>query len=117
MAAAAGRSLQETVDDIVGYRRRTRKLVRALAAITVIAVLGILASGYLYVRLHDSEIGNCQDGNVTKAQQRQLWNDVISLASRGRAPDARGKRIDAGIEHDVNVTYAPANCDGRYPFF
>jgi hypothetical protein len=119
MPETAAHSLQRTVDEITGYRKRTRKLVGGLIAVTVTAVLLGLASGYLYIRQHDSNVNNCVAGNLTRVQQEQLWDTLFALAAKGSPgpPSAQSRKLTSVFLHDVTTTYAPVNCSTRYPFW
>lgn len=119
MPDAAAHKLQETVDEIVGYRRRTRKLVFGLIAVTVASILAAAFAAYLFVRLHDSDIGNCVAGNQVRAQQEQLWDTLFVLAAKNTSgpPSAQSRKLTAEFLHDVKTTYAPVDCSVRYPFW
>lgn len=119
MPDAAAHKLQETVDEIVGYRKRTRKLVVGLVAVTVASLLAAGFAAYLFVRLHDSDIGNCFASNQVRAQQKQLWDTLFALAAKNSSgpPSAQSERLTAEFLHDVATTYAPVDCIVRYPFW
>jgi uncharacterized membrane protein len=120
MPEAAAHRLQEIVDQITGYRQRTRKLVIGLVAVTAVSVLLAGAAVYLFIRQHDSQIDTCNAGNQVRAQQEQLWETLFALsaeANRGKPPDAQGQKLTAEFLHDVKVTYAPVDCAQRYPFW
>lgn len=120
MSEAAAHSLQKTVDEITGYRKRTRKLVRGLIAVTAVSVLLAAAAAYLYIRQHDSNVNNCLAGNQTRIQQEQLWNTLFALASKntgGTPPTAKTVQLTQEFLHDVKKTYAPVDCSARYPFW
>lgn len=116
MAEAASHKLQETVDEITGYRKRTRKLVIGLITVTVLSVLAAAASVYLFIRQHDSDVGNCTAGNTTRVQQAQLWHDVISLAV-GPHPVPLALAFEQKTDQDVAQTYAQVDCSVRFPLF
>lgn len=122
MPDAAAHKLQETVDEIVGYRKRTRKLVRGLLAVTVVSIAVAALAVYLFFRVHDSDIGNCLAGNQTRAQQEQLWDDLFTLSAENdntahqKVPASTAKFL-AEFLHDVKTTYAPVDCAVRYPFW
>lgn len=119
MPDAAAHQLQKTVDEITGYRKRTRKLVIGLAAVTVIAVLVAVAAGYLFIRLHDSQVGNCVVGNQTRGQELQLWDTLFALSERAAAskPSAKTVALTNEFLRDVKTTYAPIDCSTRFPFW
>jgi hypothetical protein len=119
MPEDAAHSLQRTVDGITGYRRRTRKLVGWLAAVTAASLLVAGFACFLYIRLHDSNVGNCAAGNVTRAQQKQLWGTLFTLASENTSspPSAQSRKLTAEFLGDVKATYAPVDCSSRYPFW
>jgi hypothetical protein len=120
MSEAASHNLQRTVDEITGYRKRTRKLVIGLIAVTVVAVVLAVAAVYLYIRQHDSNVGNCVAGNQTRIQQEQLWNTLFTLASKntsGTPPTAKTVQLTKEFLGDVKKTYAPVDCGARYPFW
>jgi hypothetical protein len=119
MPEDAAHNLQRTVDEITGYRKRTRKLVTGLIAVTVVALLVAAGAGYLYVQLHDSQVNNCVIGNQTRAQQEQLWETLFALASKGSTspPSAQNLKLTAEFLGDVKSTYAPVDCTKRYPFW
>lgn len=119
MAEAASHKLQETVDEITGYRKRTGRLVRGLMAVTVVSVLLAAAAVYLFVRLHDSDLGNCTAGNQVRAQQQQLWYDLFTLSAQdgNSRPTAKTRQLTSEFLGDVRMTYQPVNCTTRYPFF
>lgn len=112
----AAHSLQRTVDEITGYGRRTRKLVIRAAAVAV--VLFILF-GFLYFRLHQSQLDNCAAGNQTRMKQEQLWNTVFTLSAQSSSTPqtAQTRKLTAVFLHAVQVTYAPVNCAARYPLW
>lgn len=116
MSEAAAHNLQRTVDEITGYRARTRKLVISLIAVTAVAVLVAAGCAYLFFRLHDSQLGNCAAGNMTRAQQGKLWFTFISVVA-GAHPTLVVRRAEDLILGDVTVTYAPVNCAARYPLW
>ena len=119
MAEAASHKLQQTVDEITGYRKRTRKLVNGLIVVTAASVLLAAAAVYLFIRQHDSDLGNCTAANVTRAQQEQLWNDLFTLSAQAATtrPTARTRKLTSEFLGDVRVTYRPVDCTTRYPFF
>jgi hypothetical protein len=116
MPEAAAHALQRTVDEITGYRKRTRKLVAGLIAVTVIAVLVAVGCGWLFIRQHDSQVGNCADNNQTRAQQKGLWIDFISIIAPPH-PTAAVRKAEDLILRDVTATYTPVDCSGRYPLW
>jgi hypothetical protein len=109
---AAAHKLQDVVDDITGYKRRTRWWRWGTALVAVAAVL-------LYVRVHQSQIDNCVAGNQTKVQQAQLWDTLFDLAAKGSTgpPSAQTQKLTAEFLGDVKATYAPVDCAARYPFW
>lgn len=119
MPSDAASSLQRTVDEITGYSRRTRKLVRGLAAVAAVSVILLAVAGFLYYQLHGSQVSNCVAGNQTRAQQEQLWDTLFTLAARNTTspPTAQSLKLTAEFLHDVKATYAPVDCAGRYPFW
>jgi hypothetical protein len=119
MPDAAAHKLQETVDQITWYRRRTRKLVVGLIAVTAVSILVAALAVYLFFRVHDSDVGNCAAGNQTRAQQLQLWNDLFVLSAEDATarPTAKTQRLVGEFLGDVKKTYAPVDCSKRYPFW
>lgn len=119
MPDAAAHKLQETVDQITGYRKRTRKLVIGLTAVTTVSILVAVLAGYLFIRLHDSDVGNCLASNQTRAQQQQLWNDLFALSAKNATvkPTAKTVQLTNEFLGDVRRTYAPVDCSVRYPFW
>lgn len=119
MSEATSHSLQQTVDEITGYRRRTRKLVGGLVAVTAVSILVAAFACYLYIRLHDSNVNNCVAGNQTRAQQVQLWNTLFTLAAKNSSspPTAQSRELTSEFLHAVKVTFTPVNCSTRYPFW
>lgn len=113
MPEAAAHNLQKTVDEITGYSRRTRKLVIRAA---VVAIILFILSGFLYVRVHQSQIDNCTASNQTRMQSQQLWNTFITVVA-GNHPSLVVSQAEAKILGDVAATYAPVNCAARYPFW
>lgn len=122
MPDATAHKLQETVDEIVGYRKRTRKLVRGMLAVTVVSITVAALAVYLFFRVHDSDIGNCLAGNQTRGQQELLWENLFALsaannaASHQKPPPSTAKFL-AEFLHDVKTTYAQVDCSTRYPFW
>jgi hypothetical protein len=108
--------LRKTVDKITGYRERTRKLVIGIAVVAVAAVLVAAGCGYLFLRLHDSQVNNCVAGNMTRAQQGQLWVTFIDVVA-GSHPTLVVRRAEDLILRDVAATYAPVDCSDRYPLW
>jgi hypothetical protein len=119
MPEQAAHKLQETVDQITGYSRRTRRLVRGLVAVTVACVVLVVFVAFLYVRLHENQVSNCQAGNQAKVQQVRFWGEVLSLSARSSKtpPTPQEESTLKVVLHDVAVTYAPADCAARYPFW
>jgi hypothetical protein len=119
MPEAAAHKLQETVDEITGYSERTRKLVWGLSAVTAACVLLVVLVALLYIRQHQNQLSNCQSGNQTKAQQAKFWGEVLDLSVKNSKapPTPQEQRVLAVFLHDVAVTYAPLDCDARYPFW
>lgn len=116
MPEDAAHNLVKTVDEITGYGRRTRALVIRAA---VVAVVLFTLSGFLYVQVHDSQLNNCNAGNVSRTQQKQLWETLFALASKGSAspPSAESRKLTAEFLGDVKATYVPVDCAARYPFW
>jgi hypothetical protein len=119
MPEDAAHNLQRTVDEITGYRKRTRKMVIGLIAVTAVSLLVAAFAVYLYIRLHDSQVGNCIAGNQTRVEQEQLWDTLFALAAKNdsRSQTAQSRKLTAVFLHDVQVTYAPVDCTARYPFW
>lgn len=119
MPDAAAHKLQETVDQITGYRKRTRKLVVGLIAVTAVSIAVAALAVYLFFRVHDSDIGNCLASNQTRAQQLQLWNDLFTLSAKNATskPTAKTEQLAREFLGDVRRTYAPVDCSVRYPFW
>ena len=116
MSEGAAHALQRTVDEITGYRKRTGKLVKGLIAVTVVSILVAALAVYLFFRVHDSDIGNCTAGNQARAQQEQLWQDVLGLAV-GPHPTAAGLEFEGKTLADVREAFAAADCSARYPLW
>lgn len=108
--------LRKTVDEITGYRKRTRKLVIGLVVVTAVSVAVACGCGYLFFRLHDSQVGNCVSGNMTRAQQGQLWVTFIGVVA-GSHPTLVVRKAETLILRDVAATYAPVDCSDRYPLW
>lgn len=119
MPEEAAHALQRTVDEITGYRKRTRKLVAGLTAVTAVSIAVAALAVYLFFRVHDSDIGNCLAGNQTREQQLQLWNDLFALSAKSTAsrPTAKTEQLTREFLGDVRKTYAPVSCSVRYPFW
>ncbi len=119
MPDAAAHKLQETVDQITGYRKRTRKLVIGLTAVTAVSIAVAALAVYLFFRVHDSDIGNCLASNQTRAQQLQLWNDLFALSAKNPAskPTAKTEQLSREFLADVKRTYTPVDCTARFPFW
>jgi hypothetical protein len=116
MPEAAAHKLQETVDEITGYGRRTRKLVWGLVSITFASVLLVVGTGYLFIRVHDSQLDSCTASNQSRAQQEQLWTTFLAIAAGPHpAPSVLPKLHE--LQHAVSATYTPVNCQARYPLW
>ena len=123
MPDEAAHKLQETVDEIVGYSRRTRVLVeriRRLArwqiVLTVACLLVAAGAGYLYVRLHDDQVGNCQAANQSRMQQEKLWDTFLTLAA-GPHPTPVVRAAELKLLNQGKETYVQVDCNARYPFW
>lgn len=116
MSEGAAHALQRTVDEITGYRKRTGKLVKGLIAVTVVSILVAALAVYLFFRVHDSDVGNCAASNQVRAQQLQLWQNVLSLAV-GPHPTAAGLGFEGKTMADVREAFAPVDCSARYPLW
>lgn len=119
MPDAAAHKLQETVDQITGYRKRTRKLVTGLIAVTAVSIAVAALAVYLFFRLHASQVDNCTAANQTRVQQEQLWDTVLALSAKNPAnkPTAKTEQLSREFQGVVKKTYAPVDCSARYPLW
>jgi hypothetical protein len=121
MPEEAAHELQRTVDEIVGYSRRTRKLVanirKLVIALAVEAVLGVAVTVIVIIllisyrdqgtalrqqtftvqqqatALHKSQLANCALSNETKAKELTLWHDLFTLSAQNN--NASGQKVPA----------------------
>jgi hypothetical protein len=55
-----------------------------------------------------SQIALCQAGNVSRAQQIDLWEFVIRIS--GPSKTAAGRRVTAQFEQHLHAVFAPRDC-------
>jgi hypothetical protein len=100
-------ALQQTVDDMTGYSRRTRKLIWGLVVsialdVALTVVLGLTAfqahdaassntqlvqkvnaqQATLHVQqvaLHAAQLSACANGNVFRVNQTTIWHDFVRI--------------------------------------
>jgi type II secretory pathway pseudopilin PulG len=137
MPDAAMHKLQQTVDEIVGYRRRTRKLVVGLLAVTAVSLALAVVVSILYVSsldqaaalrtqtaalrtqtaaLHSAQLANCAVSNGIKAKETALWHTLFTLSELDATskPSAKTLRLTALFLHDVDTTFPQLNCAKAY---
>jgi hypothetical protein len=121
MPEEAAHQLQQTVDEIVGYSRRTRALVANIRrlviglaveavlclAVTVIVIILLIsyrdqgtalrnqtaALQQQAAALHKSQLANCALSNETKAKELTLWHDLFTLSAQNN--NASGQKVPA----------------------
>jgi len=99
------------------YGHRNRAMIWTLAAcvvalltagIVIVAVQASRASD-LARQVHATQISNCQQGNVTRAQQIQIWDYVLAVPP-STPPNAQQKKIRADFKTFVHRVFAPRDC-------
>lgn len=100
--------------------RPTKRLVRWLTALCVLLVLVAAALGYfayanheLSTRLQKDSVQSCEQGNVQRANQTQIWDGFITILLKGNtnpADAAKGK----AFEEFVGQVDSPRNCQQVY---
>lgn len=109
-------ALQQTVDDMTGYSRRTRKIIWGLAVsialdVVLTVVLGLTAfqahdaassntqlvqkvnaqQAALHmqqVALHAAQLSACANGNVFRVNQTTIWRDFIGIVAKPAAGES-----------------------------
>ena len=141
MSAVTPKSaLQQTVDEITGYSRRTRKLMWALAGslvldITLTVVLSIVAFQAhgtastnaelvqeLHMQqsaLHAAQLEACAGGNTFRADQDVIWGRFIGIlttptATSTKAEVAKADKIAAQFLAYISQVNHPVNCAELY---
>lgn len=133
MPEAAEHELQKMVDEIVGYRKRTRWLRWGTAALAVVSmVLGITVA-ILFAgqdsqtatlrqqttALHQDQLANCANANGIRSRERALWNTLFELSAPANTgqppPSAKVAALQREFLHDVDVTFATVNCAKAFP--
>ncbi|HEY2088201.1 MAG TPA: hypothetical protein VGH54_19565 [Mycobacterium sp.] len=128
MPEAAEHKLQGMVDEIVGYRQRTRwwrwgTAVLAVVSLALGITVGILVIGYgnqaaalsrQTDALHSSQLANCTVSNRAKTEAEGLWLTFIGLLA-GPHPSAAVKTAEARFIADVHRTYVLVDCPRAYP--
>ena len=99
------------------YGRRNRHLIWVLAAAVVllltagIVVNAVRASNAsdLARQVHATQVSTCQQGNVTRLQQLQIWDYVLAVPPT-KPPTAREKAVRADFKGFVHRVFAPRDC-------
>jgi len=91
--------------------QRGKKYFRILIVSFVLDVLFTVAIGYGAVHLHtvtqQAAIATCESGNVARANNRQLWDYVISLNG-----DVKPSQALLRFETYLDKATAPRDCSG-----
>jgi hypothetical protein len=133
--AAVDKGSQQRDASLKTYGRRNRLFIVADVVMTVVATVAVgisvhassqashaaasaAAAAAATSAVHASNISACQAGNVTRAQQAQLWAYVISLVKP--PPDAtplerrQARRVKGGLQAHVRNSTSPRNCAALY---
>jgi hypothetical protein len=124
---ATGHELTVMVDEIVGYKKRTRWLRWGTLGLAVVALALAIFVGIQNnaIRdqadaLHSAQLANCAVSNGIKAKELTLWHNLFALsaannaASHQKVPPSTAKFL-AEFLHDVAVTFQPLDCAKAYP--
>ena len=99
------------------YGHRNRAMIWALAvAVVLILAAGIVVNGVqasnasdLARQVHATQVSTCQQGNVTRQQQIQIWDYVLAVPP-ATPPTAREKKIRADFQAYVHRVFAARDC-------
>jgi hypothetical protein len=116
LAALAGvvKELQATRDEIVRlrtYGRRNRTFIVFDIVLTVL--LTVLGGGVVHAiqsagQANSAQLALCQAGNVSRAQQINLWEFLINLSPPPKTK--QGKEVLTKFEAHLRSAFAPRNC-------
>ena len=126
MPHEAKSELQKTVDEITGYKVRTRRILIVLAAAVLLDIaltVAVIALGsgvrsqtrqnrQLITEIHASQVNACQLGNKTGTAQAFLWETALTLAF-SKAP-ANVRAQEKLIIPYVQRTFTPVDCTRLY---
>jgi hypothetical protein len=134
MPEAAAHELQRMVDEIVGYRQRTRWLRWGTTALAVVSLalgvtVGILVIGYgnqastlsqQQTALHRAQLANCGVANGIRAKETALWHTLFALSAAnnsatGMKESPATQKFLAQFLGAVNSTFKQVNCAKAYP--
>lgn len=100
------------------YGRRNRLFVLVDIALTAAVFLaggiGIHAADQA-ATADSAQLALCRSSNVSRAQQVELWDYLLSLAQPPKTK--QGRELIAKFEHHLHVVFAPRDCSslGRNP--
>jgi hypothetical protein len=124
MPEQAKSELQHIVDEITGYRRRTRVYYIAVSFVAVLAIaIGVLVfflnrhdnttQNAISEQIHQSQLDNCATANRNRIKDEQLWRTFIKLVAPH--PDANARAIEAQFFPILHAKDTPVNCVKVYP--
>jgi hypothetical protein len=87
------------------------------AVIVVLLVLGVVVgvalnnSSHAAADAHNEVVARCEAGNVSKAQQKQLWVTTVQALEAGDPPATSAGVATYAHEFElINKTFAPSDC-------
>jgi outer membrane murein-binding lipoprotein Lpp len=118
---AVSDQLEKLKAESVSHRRyglRNRHLIWLLAVVVVVLLLaGIIINAVqaskandLARQVHETQVSNCQQSNVTRVQQIQIWDYVLAVPP-ATPPTAAQRKIRADFKAYVHRVFAPRDCD------
>lgn len=116
LAEQLGKTVSE-MKEISGYGHKTRTIVRWLwislafdialtLLVTILTFNAISRSG----DIHRSQIYACGISNHTRADERSIWRELVTLSGPKAAADPKVREL---IQF-VDKTFAPLNCSRVY---
>jgi hypothetical protein len=112
---AVAKEMEATRAEIVNlrnYGRRNRKFILFDVGLTVL--LTALGGGVVHAiqsagHANSAQLALCQAGNVSRAQQINLWTFLINLSPPPKTK--QGKELITKFEAHLRSTFAPRNCE------
>jgi hypothetical protein len=99
------------------YGRRNRHLIWCLAAVVVLLLTAGVVINFVQAsrasdlakQVHAAQVSTCQQSNVTRAQQLQIWDYVLAVP-QPTPPTAEQQKIRADFRAYVHRVFAPRDC-------
>lgn len=98
---------------------RTRHLLWMVGTIFIVGLLVCVALVFIAFRLNNQSVQNrqtreaiyvgCQSGNQARAQQKQLWEEVINLTARPNQTPAQ-QAVVGTFQRYLNNSLKPRDC-------